>query len=85
MNPKLDAILERLLREVMPRSALRLTLTDSMMLHNELGIDSLGLLSLAFRIEEEFQVNLSDYAERLASLQTLGEMRRLIQELEGQP
>lgn len=78
----MSAAIERLLREVMPRSLQKVALQEAMSLHGELGIDSLGLMSLAFRLEEEFRLDLTQHAERVANLQTLGDLHRLVRELE---
>jgi acyl carrier protein len=84
MTTSAEAALNALLREVMPRNLLKLTLEDKMTLHGELGIDSMGLMCLAFRLEEEFRVDLTLHAEKVANLQTLGDVRELLKQLEGQ-
>ncbi|MCY1079441.1 acyl carrier protein [Archangium lansingense] len=81
MSSSVDVALERLLREVMPRRLHKIALKDSMSLNGELGIDSIGLMSLAFRIEEEFQIDLMEHADKVATIRTMGDVRNLILEL----
>lgn len=83
MSVPIEATLEKLLREVVPRRLHKLQLDESMSLQGELGIDSIGLMSLAFRIEEEFQIDLMQQPDRVANVRTMGEVRDLIRDLGG--
>ena len=83
MSVSFDITLDRLLREVMPRRLHKLPLKESTLLQAELGLDSIGLLSLAFRIEEEFQVDLLQQTDRIANIRTMGDVRDLVLALAG--
>ena len=49
----------------------------------ELGVNSIALLSMVFRVEEEFDVDLSqiDFGVELAGLRTVGDLLRISKEL----
>jgi acyl carrier protein len=79
----LEATLDKLVREVMPRRLHKLALDDALALQGELGIDSIGLMSLAFRIEEEFQIDLMQHTDRVAAVRTIGDVRGLVHDLAG--
>ncbi len=74
----LETTVERLVREVMPRRLQQAPVEPSMSLRGELGIDSLGLMSLAFRLEEEFCIDLMGHADEVANVQTVGDVHRLV-------
>jgi acyl carrier protein len=78
MTPDNALRLEGLIREVMPRRFRELPLNDNANMHNELGIDSLGLMSLAFRVEEEFGIDVIVHAEEISTVFTVGELRRFV-------
>lgn len=79
----LDKTLEALLREVMPRRLHKLALEEAQTLSGDLAIDSIGLMSLAFRIEEEFQVDLMQHTDEVAAVRTVGDVRGLVRRLAG--
>ena len=72
-----------LLREVSPRKARLSEITENTDLRNELGVNSIGLLSMVFRVEKEFQVDLSriDFGAQLAGLRTVRDLLSLSKEL----
>jgi acyl carrier protein len=70
-----------LIREVLPRRLHQIPLEESMSLRGDLGIDSIGLMSLAFRLEEEFHIDLMLSAEEVAKVQTIGDVQRLVHQL----
>lgn len=72
--------LDGLIREVMQRRFHELPLLDDKNMHLDLGIESLGLMSLAFRIEEEFGIDVLAHAERLETIFTVGELRSFVAE-----
>jgi acyl carrier protein len=78
MSETLDQRLEGLLREVMPRKLHKLELHAPMSLRGELGIDSIGLMSLALRLEEEFQLDVIAHADEIGNVNTIGDVRDLI-------
>jgi acyl carrier protein len=77
----LDPTIARLICEVLPRRLQRTPLHESMSLRGDLGIDSLGLMSLAFRLEEEFEIDLMACAEEVANVQTIEDVQRLVQQV----
>lgn len=83
MNDNVRNIVDRLIREVLPRRLRHAVLADDQSLHGNLGIDSLGLMSLAFRLEEEFGINVMEHADRIAAVDTVGGLMQLVAELGG--
>ena len=83
MSAPIEVTLEKLVREVIPRRLHKVQLAESMSLQGELGIDSIGLISLAFRIEEEFQIDLMQDPDRVANVRTMGDVLGLIRDLTG--
>jgi acyl carrier protein len=81
----IESTLKMLLREVMPRSLHKLPLKESMSLQGEMAIDSIGLMSLVFRIEEELQIDLMQDTDRVAAVRTLGDLLEIIHDLNGAP
>jgi acyl carrier protein len=82
VSRSIETTIDRLVREVMPRRMHKLPLQETMSLRGELGIDSIGLMSLACRLEEEFQIDLMQHAEKVANIRTLGDIGHLIRLLE---
>lgn len=76
----LQTRLDGLIREVMQRRFHDLPLLDNKNMHLDLGIESLGLMSLAFRVEEEFGIDVLVHAERLETVFTVGELRNFVAE-----
>jgi acyl carrier protein len=81
MNEERSNNVDRLIREVLPRRLRNAVLTQGQSLHADLGIDSLGLMSLAFRIEEEFAIDLMEHAQRVTAVDTVGDLLQLVAEL----
>lgn len=84
MNSTLDPTIVLLIREVLPRRLHRTPLLESMSLRGDLGIDSIGLMSLAFRLEEEFRINLMEHTDEVANVQTIADVERLIHHIQRQ-
>ena len=65
-----------LLSEFIPHKKKLRELTKETELQRELGVNSIALLSLVFRVEEEFKVDLSqiDFGAELAKLRTVGDL-----------
>jgi acyl carrier protein len=81
MNVDWCNTVDRLIREVLPRRLRNADLGEDQSLHGDLGIESLGLMSLAFRIEEEFAIDLMEHADRIAAVDTVRDLLRLVDEL----
>lgn len=47
-------------------------------LRDELGLDSNVLMSVAFRLEKEFDVDVAAHADELAELRTVGDVARFV-------
>jgi acyl carrier protein len=84
MNLPLEPTLVGLVREVLPRRLQRTPLEEGLSLRGDLGLDSIGLMSLAFRIEEEYLIDLMAHADQVAAIQTLGDVQRFITQLKRQ-
>ncbi len=52
-------------------------------LRDDLGLDSLGLMTLAFRLEDEFQIQLADHTDALRSAETVEQIVELVSSLHG--
>ena len=76
-----EAIIQRLLREIVPWQLAKKDITPEMSLHGELGIDSLRKMALAFRLEEEAGVDLTQFTGDLADLQTVQDLIGAAEEL----
>lgn len=64
-------LLPALDREVRPSSNLR----------DELGLDSVLLMTLAFRLEKDFGVDITRHAARLADIRTVAEVAEFFHEV----
>lgn len=72
-----------LLSEFIPQKKKLREIAEDTELQRELGVNSIALLSLVFRVEEEFDVDLSqiDFGAELANLKTAGDLLRISKEL----
>jgi acyl carrier protein len=70
-----------LVEEVVPWQAGRRGIADSSSLAGELGIDSLGLVTLAFRIGEEFEIEIDEDDVDLAAIETVGDVKATVRRL----
>jgi acyl carrier protein len=60
-----------LLREALPWQLGKKEITRDMTLHGNLGLDSLARMALLFRLEEEFDVDLTSSAEEFVNVRTV--------------
>jgi acyl carrier protein len=74
----IDKTLMQLIREVLPRTLQKIPLNESQSLRGDLGIDSIGFMSLAFRLEEEFGIDLMACAEEFTQVQSIEDLQNLI-------
>jgi acyl carrier protein len=78
-----DALVIALVREVVPWGASGNRVSSSSSLGDELGIDSMGMVVLAFRIGEELGLELDEGDVDLAEIRTVGDVqataRRLLE------
>ena len=77
-----DQIIGLIAQAVPPRQR-KTAITREMHLHRDLGIDSLGMLALIFRLEKSFAVDLSQAASDIDvhRLRTVGDIIELSQRL----
>ena len=81
MSSSLNHTVINLVREVLPRRFLKASLEKDMALREDLGIDSIGLMSLAFRLEEEFNLDLMASAEEFTKVQTIEDLQKFVYQL----
>jgi acyl carrier protein len=79
-----EATVLRLLLEVVPWQFARIPLTMDLSLQSDLGVDSMGKLSVAFRVEEEFGLDLSEHVGRVAEIRTVGDVVRFVETVVAQ-
>ena len=73
--------IERLIREVLPWQFAKMDVKQEHDLQGDLGIDSLGKVALAFRIEEEFGFDFSRYQGDVAQIRTMGDVLEAVNAL----
>jgi acyl carrier protein len=76
-----DALVVSLVEEVVPWQAARRGIAASSSLAGELGIDSLGLVTLAFRIGEELGLEIDEEDVDLAAIETVGDVQATVRRL----
>lgn len=59
------------LREALPWQLAKKEITRDMTLHGNLGLDSLARMALLFRLEEEFDIDLTSSPEEFVNVQTV--------------
>lgn len=78
---KVDKIIINLIEEVLPYNMKNAKMESSHSLMLDLGITSIGLMSLAFRIEEELDVDLLEHSDEYAELETIEELQTFIHKI----
>jgi len=71
----------RLLREVIPWQFSKKEIRPDMSLQAELGIDSFGKMAIAFRLEEEFGVDLSQFSGGIEEIRTVENLMDVARQL----
>jgi acyl carrier protein len=85
-NENSEARIEDLILKAAPPRRRPAKLAREMRLHHDLGIDSLGMMALVFRLEQAFGVKVSQFApgidmHRLRTVQDLVDVsRKLLQQ-----
>jgi len=74
----LEARILDLLMEMLPRGQRRAVQVDGNTALSDLGISSMAKISLAFRVEQTFGVDLSNMGEAMADARTVGDVIRLL-------
>lgn len=75
---KIDKLIISLIGEVLPFNKKNAKIDSDQSLTLDLGITSIGLMSLAFRIEEELDIDLMPHSDEYSRLQTIEELQSLI-------
>lgn len=78
---EVEAMVIKFLREVMPWRFANKEISQAMFLQNDLGIDSIGLVTLAFRFEEEFGVGLEEFPVEVSNIRQVGDVMALARDL----
>lgn len=81
INPRVQDAVSQAVLQVLPRGSSKRGLTADADLRNDLGIDSIGLISLIDLVDEGLGVDLSAVAQKFAEVRLLGELMRLCDEL----
>jgi acyl carrier protein len=76
-----DEAILRLLREVIPWQFSKKEIRPDMALQAELGIDSFGKMAIAFRLEEEFGVDLSQFSGGIEEIRTVENLMDVARQL----
>lgn len=74
-DEEFEAKVLSLIAEGVPPKFKKLKLTPELRLQHDLGLDSIGMLALMFRFEQEFRIDLAtiDLGAALGQMQTVGE------------
>ena len=83
-----DRLKERIIaiiKEAVPSSFSRIPIQPSAHLRRDLGIDSLSLVSMVYRFEEELGVDLSEASVPLTEVRTVQDIIVVASELLGAP
>lgn len=75
-----------LIAEAVPRRRRKVGLRADMHLQHDLGLDSMGLAALLFRLERTFGIDLStiDFGAQLGSIRTVGDAIAMSRKIVGQ-
>lgn len=73
-----------MVREVLPRNMQNVSLNENQLLQTDLGIGSIGLMSLAFQIEEDFNVDIMCYAEEFTKVHSIGDLQNYVNKFKNQ-
>jgi acyl carrier protein len=78
---KIDKVVMNLIGEVLPYNVQSSKIETSHSLMLDLGITSIGLMSLAFRLEEELDIDLMEHSDEYAELQTIEELQTFLHQI----
>jgi len=74
MTDQIETRVRSLLREVMPWQFAKKQITAEMQLQRDLGIDSMGLVALVFRLEEKFGINVEEFSRNAANIRKVEDL-----------
>jgi len=74
-DAEFEAKVLSLIAEAVPAKFRKSKITPELRLQHDLGLDSIGMLALMFRFEQEFRIDLAtiDLGAALGQMQTVGE------------
>ena len=78
---KIDKVVMNLIGEVLPYNVQSSKIETSHSLMLDLGITSIGLMSLAFRLEEELDIDLMEHSDEYAELETIEELQTFLHQI----
>lgn len=78
---EIDQAILKYLREVIPWQFAKKEIQPEMSLQTELGIDSLGKVAIAFRLEEEFGADLTQFSGGLEEILTVKDLMNVARQL----
>jgi acyl carrier protein len=81
MNSNLRDSVERALRMSVPKPLAGMKIEPQHQLHDDLGIDSLGLITLAMLLDEALGVKMSAHLSKLAAVETVRDLEALAHSL----
>jgi acyl carrier protein len=76
---KLRKDINELISETLGR---RVTISDNTNIVQDLGLDSLGVMNFCMALEDKF--NISIPLDRIAEVRTIGDLERIVQELQSE-
>jgi acyl carrier protein len=83
LDPKFEETVFSLIAEGVPGKFKKIVITPETTLQKDLGLDSIGMLSLVFRFEELFGIDIAQLGVdvNVAKLKTVGDLLRTGKEL----
>jgi acyl carrier protein len=75
-----DAAICRIVAGAVPRAAAKGGVTPSMSLQGDLGVDSVGLMSIVFLIEEQTGIDAFDYVQDFISAEYVSDIIAIVQQ-----
>ena len=82
-NGSTEARVLQLLREALPWQLGKKEITRDLTLHGDLGLDSLVRMALLFRLEEEFDFDLTASTEQFVNVRTVDDLLSVMNKLMG--
>lgn len=84
-STELEARVLRAVAQCVPRAFATREIGPAQRLKDDLGLDSLGLMSLAFRLEDELAVDLGPHSDALRALVSVDDLVRFVAALPSCP
>ncbi|WP_029014131.1 acyl carrier protein [Niveispirillum irakense] len=81
MTAELDEIVDEIISALGPTVQTPVTITTDTNITRDLGLDSLAVMDFVMVLEDKFDVSIP--LERIAEVETIGDLARTIQDLRG--